>query len=82
MHDEQHPPQPRRGCGAAERRHANRASRRAGPRRSRDACPERSRLPDPDHEAFVQWFVTYWRSNGTQLLVGQPNAKETHEPND
>lgn len=82
MHDEQRPPRHHGDCRAAERRHADRTGRRTGPRRSRDACPERPRLPDPDHEAFVQWFVAYWRSNGTQLLVGQPNAKETHEPND
>jgi hypothetical protein len=66
-------------CDAPARRRAatKRRSRRA---RSRDACPERCRLLDPDHEAFVDWFVTYWRRNGAQLFAGQPMSKEDPNP--
>jgi hypothetical protein len=28
-------------------------------------------LLDPDHEAFVEWFVAYWRRHGAQLFAGQ-----------
>lgn len=38
--------------------------------RTRDACPERPRLLDPDHEAFVEWFVSYWRRQGAKLFTG------------
>lgn len=37
--------------------------------RSRDTRPERARMLDPEHEAFVAWFVLYWRSHGAQLLA-------------
>jgi hypothetical protein len=36
-----------------------------------DVCPGRQRLLDPDHEAFVEWFVAYWRQRGAQVLAGQ-----------
>jgi hypothetical protein len=42
-------------------------------------CPQRRRLPDPDHEAFVDWFVTYWRRHGAQLFTSQTTEKEAHE---
>jgi len=45
-----------------------RASSASRQPRSRDTCPERPRLLNPEHEAFVDWFVTYWRSNGAQLF--------------
>jgi hypothetical protein len=38
-------------------------------------CPKRQRLLDPDHEAFVDWFVTYWRQRGARLLAGQTIEK-------
>jgi hypothetical protein len=34
-------------------------------------CPQRRRLPNADHEAFVDWFVLYWRQRGAQLFAGQ-----------
>jgi hypothetical protein len=40
-------------------------------------CPQRQRLPDPDHEAFVEWFVAYWRSRGAQLFTDHPAGEET-----
>jgi hypothetical protein len=59
------------------RRHAVQAhpSTRSRQRRSRDMCPKRQRLLDPDHEAFVDWFVTYWRQRGARLLAGQTIEK-------
>lgn len=29
---------------------------------------------DPEHEAFVAWFVVYWRSHGAQLLTSKPTT--------
>jgi hypothetical protein len=65
-------------CRAPSRRRTatKRASARSRQPRSRDTCPERQRLLDPDHEAFVEWFVTYWRGNGAQLFAGQTTSKE------
>jgi hypothetical protein len=40
----------------------------------RDICPQRRRLPDPDHEAFVEWFVAYWRSRGAQPFTIKKEA--------
>jgi hypothetical protein len=57
------------------------ANRRPSKRQPRDVCPQRRRLPDPDHEAFVDWFVTYWRRHGAQLFTGETTEKEAHEPN-
>jgi hypothetical protein len=64
-------------CAAAGRRRTatNRAAT-ARKSRSRDTCPERQRLLDPDHKAFVDWFVTYWRRHGAQLFAGQTTCKE------
>lgn len=64
-------------CAATGRRRT--ATKRAATTRksrSRDTCPERQRLLDPDHEAFVDWFVTYWRRNGAHLFAGQTTSKE------
>jgi hypothetical protein len=33
-------------------------------------------LLDPDHEAFVDWFVAYWRRHGAQLLASDTADKE------
>jgi hypothetical protein len=56
-------------CSTPGRRRASRTrtGTRSRPARSRDACPTRRRLLDPDHEAFVDWFVAYWRRHGAQL---------------
>lgn len=53
-------------CVTAGGQGAGRRVRRSGSRQARDVCPQRRRLPDPDHEAFVEWFVAYWRSRDTQ----------------
>jgi hypothetical protein len=31
----------------------------------------------PDHEAFVEWFVAYWRRRGAQLFTDQATGEET-----
>ncbi len=68
-------------CPAEGRRRPATAvgSKRSRRRQPRDVCPQRRRLPDPDHEAFVDWFVVYWRRNGAQLFTGQTTEKEAHE---
>lgn len=65
------PNPPTRECSTRSRHQpaSTRASLRARQERSRDACPERARMLDPEHEAFVAWFVLYWRSHGAQLLA-------------
>jgi hypothetical protein len=40
-------------------------------RPARDLCPRRARLLDPDHEAFAEWFVAYWRQRGAELFSDQ-----------
>ena len=45
-------------------------------RQSRDLCPQHRRLPNPDHEAFVDWFVLYWRQRGARLFAGQPTDEK------
>ncbi len=50
------------------------AIHRAGSRQARDVCPQHRRLPDPEHEAFVEWFVAYWRNSGTQLFTSEKEA--------
>jgi hypothetical protein len=70
-------PNQQEACRAPSRRRA--ATRRASTARksrSRDTCPERRRLLDPDHEAFVDWFVTYWRRDGAQLFAGKTTSTE------
>lgn len=58
--------------GARRRRPAGaRGLERPRKHPGRDLCPRRQRLLDPDHEAFVDWFVAYWRQRGAQVLTGQ-----------
>jgi hypothetical protein len=78
MSDAENQPNQQDACAAPGRRRAatKRAAARSRQARSRDTCPERQRLLDPDHEAFVDWFVTYWRRNGAQLFAGQTTNKE------
>lgn len=45
-------------------------------RHTRSACSQRRRLPDPDHEAFVEWFVAYWRRRGSDVFADQFVTKE------
>jgi hypothetical protein len=76
MSDPENQPNQQDACAAPGRRRA--ATKRASARqpRSRDTCPERQRLLDPDHEAFVDWFVAYWRRNGAQRYTNDPAGKE------
>jgi len=68
----------RAACGTAgRRRSANQRQGACRGRQPRDVCPQRQRLPDPDHEAFVEWFVAYWRSRGAQLFTDHPAGEET-----
>jgi hypothetical protein len=66
-------------CRATGRRRpaSQRASTIPG-RPSRDVCPRRRRMLDPDHEAFVEWFVAYWRRRGAQLFASTTEGG-THE---
>lgn len=73
------PDRPQAACRATGRRRPGSTQRRgrSHPRRQpRDACPQRQRLLDPDHEAFVEWFVVYWRRHGSDLFSDQPDAEE------
>jgi hypothetical protein len=65
-------------CPTPGRRRAApaRASTRSLPARSRDACPARPRLLEPEHEAFVDWFVPYWRRHGAQLFASHATETE------
>lgn len=67
-----------RACRATERRRRRPASQRTRStsrgRASRDVCPQRRRMLDPDHEAFVAWFVAYWHSHGAQLSESKPTT--------
>jgi hypothetical protein len=77
MSDPENKPNQEGDCAATGRRRtATKRASTARKARSRDTCPERPRLLDPDHEAFVDWFVTYWRRNGAQLFAGQATNKE------
>jgi len=60
-------------CPAPGRRHRGNTCLDVRPRQRqpRDLCPQRRRLPNPDHEAFVDWFVLYWRRRGAQLFASQ-----------
>ena|GEM_PF-2604918 len=73
---------PRSGsaCVATGRRRATNASRTDRPRlrQARDVCPQRRRLLDPDHEAFVEWFVAYWRRRGSDLFADQSVTQEAN----
>jgi hypothetical protein len=61
-------------CVTTTRQSADLPDRRTGSRQARDVCPQHRRLPDPDHEAFVGWFVAYWRTGGTQLFTTEKEA--------
>lgn len=65
-------------CAAGRRRPGStrRRGRSHQRRQPRDACPQRQRLLDSDHEAFVEWFVAYWRRHGSDLFSDQPDAEE------
>ena len=67
-----------RACQAPGRRRSAsaRASTRPHAARSRDTCPARPRLFDPEHEAFVEWFVAYWRRRGARLFASDANGGE------
>jgi hypothetical protein len=62
------------GCPAPGRRRPN-ASTKLGQRHVRDTCPQRQRLLDPDHEAFVDWFVLYWRRHGANLFTSHTSKE-------
>lgn len=67
-----------RACPAPGRRRAAsaRASTRPHAARSRDTCSARPRLLDPEHEAFVEWFVAYWRRRGARLFASGADGGE------
>jgi hypothetical protein len=67
-----------RACPTPGRRRAAlaRASTRSRQARSRDACPARPRLLDLEHEAFVEWFVAYWRRRGDRLFANDADGRE------
>jgi hypothetical protein len=44
--------------------------------RSRDTCAARPRLLDLEHEAFVEWFVAYWRRRGDRLFASDADGRE------
>jgi hypothetical protein len=72
MSDRRNEPYGQQGCHAQGRRRPDRGeNERTRRRQPRDVCPQRRRLPNPDHEAFVDWFVLYWRQRGAQLSDGQ-----------
>jgi hypothetical protein len=72
------PEDQRAACRTAGRRRAvNQRQSASRGRQPRDVCPQRQRLPDPDHEAFVEWFVAYWRRRGAQLFTDQDTREET-----
>jgi hypothetical protein len=33
-------------------------------------------LLDPEHEAFVEWFVAYWRRRGARLFASDASGGE------
>jgi hypothetical protein len=73
---EEQPTTPPAACPTPGRRHPNRTRARQRPSRSRDTCPGRRRLSDPEHEAFVEWFVQYWRRQGAELFAEQTTSGE------
>jgi hypothetical protein len=54
-------------CTQPGRRRQHPVKRTAPTRRRqpRDVCPQRVQLLDGDHQAFVDWFVSYWRQRET-----------------
>lgn len=79
MSSPREPGRQRAACHAAPRRRPARQLGEIGRRQPRDVCPARQRLLDPDHEAFVEWFVAYWRRHGTQLFLTD-HADEKEAP--
>ncbi len=73
MSDAHERPQRKGACPAASRRRTavSRRGERSLMRPARDICPRRARLLDPDHEAFAEWFVAYWRQRGAELFSDQ-----------
>lgn len=73
MSDAYEHPQRKGACPAASRRRTvvSRRAERSLMRPARDVCPRRARLLDPDHEAFAEWFVAYWRQRGAELFSDQ-----------
>lgn len=61
-------------CPESGRRRAANARKRTATRTrpSRNRCDAHRRLPDPDHEAFIDWFVTYWHQRGAELFNDKP----------
>jgi hypothetical protein len=79
MNGPHEPDRPRAACQEAGRRRS--VSQRQTSRQRRqpqDACPQRRRLLDPDHEAFAEWFVAYWRRHGAQLFTGLNSSEGRH----
>jgi hypothetical protein len=82
MSSPREPGRPRAACHPAPRRRSARQRGTVSRRQPRDVCPARQRLLDPDHEAFVEWFVAYWRRHGGQLFAtDQANEKEAPAQN-
>jgi hypothetical protein len=68
----EHPSGGRRGRQVRSRRPGQpSAPTRRGQRRATSICRHERRLANPDHEAFVAWFVAYWRRHGAQLFADQ-----------
>jgi hypothetical protein len=77
MSDAMNQPSPKEVCGAPGRRRAvTKHTRAARQSRPRNTCPKRQRLLDPDHEAFVDWFVSYWHHSGAQLFASETTGTE------
>jgi hypothetical protein len=77
MSDAPKRPRPEPTACTTQGRRRTKPKHGAGPRTrgSRDGCPEQRRLPDPDHEAFVAWFVAYWQGHGAQLITTHNNLE-------
>lgn len=73
MSDTPEQPQRKGACPAESRRRTavSRRGQRSLMRPARDICPRRTRLLDPDHQAFAEWFVAYWRQRGAELFSDQ-----------
>lgn len=68
---------PARSCPTSSRQRPGSTHRPRQPQRQvRSACSQCRRLSDPDHEAFVEWFVAYWRRRGSDLFAEQSATKE------
>ena len=78
MSEPEQPPTSPRVCKTPGRRRTAtaRVKNRSRAPRSRYTCPEQTRLLEPAHEAFADWFVTYWRGRGAELFATSPTQKE------